>query len=270
MADAPGHPAGMRAARAAALPRGRGCKGLFYPESRFGGFTDCDAQIVFWTRVNSLLTPSSMVLDIGCGRGRCAEDAVAIRRNLRTLKGKCRRVIGIDVDPAARANPCVDEFRLIQMADGPWPVEASSIDLAVSASVLEHVKNPERFFDECGRVVRPGGYLCLRTTNALSYSGLAARLVPNRFHAAVIRRLHERPRREEDVFPTLYRCNTVFKIRRMLCRYGFDHCVYGYQNQPSSLAFSRFLYFWGVVHQHVAPSFVKPTIFAFARRQSGL
>lgn len=243
-------------------------KALFYPESRFGGFTDCDAQIVFWTRVHSLLTPDAVVLDIGCGRGRCAEDPVAVRRQLRSLKGKCCRVIGIDVDPRAAANPCIDEFRLLT-ADGCWPVDTESTDLAVSVSVLEHVADPERFFGECRRVVKPGGYLCLRTSNALSYSGLAARLIPNRFHAAVIGHLYDAPRGAEDVFPTLFRCNTVFRIRRMLHRSGFEHCVYGYQSQPSSLAFSRFLYFWGVVHQHVAPGFLKPTIFAFARRSSG-
>ena len=76
------------------------------------------------------------------------------------------------------------------------------------------------------------------------------------------------PRGGEDVFPTVYRCNTIFKLRRALSRAGFDHCVYGYQSQPSSLAFSPFLYFWGVVHQHLAPSMVKPTLFAFARKNS--
>jgi len=42
--------------------------------------------------------------------------------------------------------------------------------------------------------------------------------------------------------------------------------VYGYQSQPSSLAFSRPLYFLGTLHQRFAPKFLKPTIFAFAQR----
>ena len=78
--------------------------------------------------------------------------------------------------------------------------------------------------------------------------------------------MSENPRREVDVFPTLYRCNTLFKVRRLLRRFGFEHYVYGYQSEPSSLAFSRFFYFWGMVHQHIAPTMLKPTIFAFARR----
>ena len=242
------------------------CKAVFYPESRFGGFTDSDAYVVFYARVNSLVTPDSVVLDVGCGRGAYAEDPVVFRRQLRILKGKCRRVIGIDVDPAAAAHPFLDEFRRLDPANGRWPVDDASIDVAVSVSVLEHVEDPERFFAECARVIKPGGYLCLRTTNVLSYFGVAARLLPNRYHAAVIRRVSSNPRREEDIFPTVYRCNTLFKIRRMLRRFGFEHCVYGYQSEPSSLAFSRFFYFWGVVHQHIAPTMLKPTIFAFARR----
>lgn len=72
-----------------------------------------EAYVVFYTRVHSLLSPDSIVLDIGCGRGRAVDDPVPLRRQLRTLKGKCRHVIGIDVDPAAAANPCIDEFRAI-------------------------------------------------------------------------------------------------------------------------------------------------------------
>lgn len=249
-----------------ALRETRDSKTVFYPESRFGGFTDSDSHVVFYTRVHSLLSPDSIVLDIGCGRGRAVDDPIPVRRQLRTLKGKCRHVIGIDVDPAASANPTIDEFRAIESEAGHWPVDDESVDVAVSISVLEHVRDPERFFTECRRVIKPGGFLCLRTTNVLSYSGVAACLVPNRYHAAVIRRVQAHPRGEEDVFPTVYRCNTVFKLRRTLSRFGFDHCVYGYQSQPSSLAFSRFFYFWGVVHQHLAPSMVKPTLFAFARK----
>lgn len=76
-----------------------------YPESKFGGFTDIDGTVVFNTRVQSLVTPDTVLLDIGCGRGAFREDPVAIRRHLRTFKGKVRTVIGLDVDEAAANNP---------------------------------------------------------------------------------------------------------------------------------------------------------------------
>jgi hypothetical protein len=100
----------------------------------------------------------------------------------------------------------------------------------------------------------PPGHQAGRLPVPPEHSGIAARLIPNRSHAALIQRLYKSPRRAEDVFPT---------------RFGFECSVCGYQNQPSSLAFSRVLYYCGVVHQHLAPGFLKPTIIAFARRQPG-
>jgi SAM-dependent methyltransferase len=241
-------------------------RSLYYPQVQYGGFTDDDQSVIFYLRVNALLRPDDVVLDVGCGRGLAAEDPVPLRRDLSTLKGRARRVIGIDVDPEAAANPLVDEFHPITPG-APWPLADASVDLAVSNSVLEHVDDPDLFFSELRRVLRPGGHLCLRTTNVFSYFGLMARLVPDRLHAGVVRRAYGPAGREaRDVFPTVYRCNTVWKLRRALERHGFRHCVYGYQAEPSHFAFSRVLYRFGVAHQRHAPQAVKPTLFAFARR----
>jgi hypothetical protein len=115
-------------------------------------------------------------------------------------------------------------------------------------------------------VLRPGGILCVRTTNVLSYFGLASLLTPNIVHAAIISRVYTRPRPTADIFPTRYRCNTLRAVRRMLDRNGFRHSVYGYQSDPAHFGFSRILYAFGVVHQRLAPGAVKPAIFGFAVR----
>jgi ubiquinone/menaquinone biosynthesis C-methylase UbiE len=153
----------------------------YYPESVYGGFTDIDGTIHFYLRVNALLDKNSTVLDVGCGRGAYQDDSCAMRRNLRILKNKCYRVIGIDVDKNAANNPYLDEFLLLD--SGRWPLEDTSVNLAVCDAVLEHVQRPEEFFAECRRVLKPGGYLCLRTANSLGYVALMARLVPNRYHS---------------------------------------------------------------------------------------
>src|SRR5438270_3947673 len=139
----------------------------FYPESRFGGFADIDGTVAFYSRVRSLVGAESVVLDIGCGRGALAEDPVPYRRELSNLLGRARRVVGIDLDPAGASNPHVDEFRLIEGAS--WPVADGSIDVAIADWVLEHLSDPEVFFREVARVVKPGGYFCARTPNAWSY-----------------------------------------------------------------------------------------------------
>ena len=242
----------------------RNYKHIYYPESRFGGFTNDDETIMFYTRLISLLDDSKVVLDIGCGRGKYIDDRIPIRRNLQDLRERCKRVIGIDVDEAAASNPGVDEFHLL--VDNHWPIEDASIDVCLSNFVLEHVDNPHIFFAECERVLKKGGYLFLRTSNLLSYLGLFAKVIPKRFHNDIISLVQPR-RKLEDAFSTLYRCNTVWKIRRMLAEHGFDHYVFGYQTGPGYLAFSHLSYFLGVVYLKLAPSILKNDICVFAQKR---
>lgn len=237
----------------------------FYPESRFGGFSDVDGTLAFYLRVNALLQPDFQVLDVGCGRGAYGDDPITLRRELRILKGKVRKVMGLDVDPAAGSNPFVDNFYLL---DGPrWPVEDASQDLVLSDHVLEHLAQPESFFSEANRVLRPGGLICLRTTNAWSYVALASRLVPNRMHARLLDKV-KAGQNEADVFPTLYRCNTLPKIRAQLRRCALEGLAYGYAPEPSYLSFSRLAYRLGVLYGRLAPRFLQPVLFIFARKNS--
>jgi len=234
----------------------------YYPESRFGGFTGVDGTIAFYSRVNALLEPAFVVVDFGCGRGAHTEDRVTFRRELRRLKGKVAKVVGLDVDAAGSANPSVDEFRALS---GPeWPIEAHSVNLIVCDSVMEHLPDPDGFFREANRVLVPGGYLCIRTPNRRSYVGIASRMVPNRLHDRVLSKA-QLGRKEEDVFPTLYRCNTIGALRRQFQRHGFEGVVYGHEAEPSYLYFSRLMYAAGVVHQKLAPGFLSPSILAFGR-----
>lgn len=237
-------------------------KARYYPESRFGGFTDSDGTILFYTRVNALLQPSSNVLDFGCGRGAYGEDPISIRRDLRILQGKAARVIGLDADMEAQMNPFVDEFHRLEGRS--WPLPASSIDLCVCDHVLEHLEEPEAFFSETRRVLKRNGALCIRTSNAWGYPALAARLIPERLHLSVLAKAKDNLK-VRDVFPVVYRCNTIPKIRAALDHCGFEHAVYGFQAEPSYLAFSRLAYALGVLFQRFAPRFLSPVIFAFAR-----
>ena len=236
---------------------------IFYPESIFGGFSDIDGTVAFYTRVNALIQPSFRIVDFACGRGAHADDPVSFRRNLRSLKGKVTRVIGVDVDPAGHDNPTVDEFRLLIPGD-PWPLENKSVDLIICDCVIEHLPDPLSFFDEARRVLARGGYLCIRTPNVLSYVGIASKIVPNALHDKVLRKV-QLNRKEEDVFPTLYRCNTVFALRRQMLAHGFRAVVYGYEAEPSYLHFSKLAYAMGVLHQKFAPGFLRPAIFCFGQ-----
>lgn len=237
-------------------------KERFYPESRFGGFTDIDGTVVFFSRINSLLESSFVILDVGCGRGACNDDSVVFRKNLRNFKGKVAKVIGIDVDPSARENPFIDEFYLIK--DNSWPIESDSIDLIVCDNVLEHISSPDQVFQEIRRVLNDGGYLCIRTPNRWSYIAIAATLIPNKHHSKVTAVVQDE-RKVEDVFPTFYKCNSIGRMKNLMNMNRIECVVYGYEAEPSYLSFSKIAYFFGALHQRFAPGFIKPVIFAFGK-----
>jgi SAM-dependent methyltransferase len=236
-----------------------------YPESRFGGFSDVDGTILFYARVHALLRSDMTVLDVGCGRGAgLLDDPIPFRRELRKIRGKCRIIIGIDVDSSAAQNPGIDEFRPISTGLA-WPISDASIDLIVSDFVLEHIDDPTSYFAEVARVLRPGGAFCARTSNRIGYVGLLARLIPKRSHVRILRAV-QKDRDPIDIFPANYRVNTVWKVRKALDQAKLDGIGYGYEGEPSYLQFSAPLYKLGKYLHAIMPPFMRTCLFVFARR----
>lgn len=238
-------------------------KNRFYPESRFAGFTNIDGTIAFYSRVNALINPEDTIIDFGCGRGAYQDDPIPFRRNLRILKNKCSRVIGLDIDPEAATNPYIDEFQILESQD--WPIESNSVNICICDYVLEHLSDPEVFFSQSHRVLRQGGYLCIRTSNLFSYFGLIAKLLPENSHKHVlsVAKDHLEPK---DKFRLLLRCNSIRRIQLALEKQGYQNVVFGYEAEPGYLRFSTFSYWLGVMHQKYAPNFLKVGIFAFAKK----
>lgn len=202
-----------------------------YPEVFAGGFARKDGTVAFYTRVNSLIRPTDVVLDLGAGRGEWLEDRVDFRRNLRRLQGKVSRVIGADIDPVVMSNPSLDEAVIMRSID-EIPLDDSSVDMVVSDHTLEHVASPEPWSEEVYRVLRPGGWLVGRTPNRWGYIGLATNLVPNSFHTRVLR--HAQPTRQEvDVFPTTYRLNSRRRLERYFTADRWENFSYTQTAEPS-------------------------------------
>lgn len=186
-----------------------------YPEISAGGFSRVDTTIAFYQRVHALLhsCPHHLVVDLGAGRGRQSEDAVPYRRHLRDLRGPGRTVIGLDVDASVFDNPLIDDARLISKHE-QWPLDTETVDLVISDFVFEHLTDPAATATEVSRVVRPGGWVCVRTPNRNGYIGLLARAVPNRFHRAVLRRFQpDKP--AVDTFDTAYRANSLRALQNL-------------------------------------------------------
>lgn len=130
---------------------------------------------------------------------------------------------------------------------------------------MEHLRHPNHFFFEANRVLNDGGYLCIRTPNRWSYIAIAAMLIPNKYHSNITSVVQD-GRKDEDVFPIVYRCNSIRKLKKSMRNNGFECVVYGYEAEPSYLSFSRIAYRFGVLHQKFAPGFIRPAIFAFGKK----
>lgn len=210
---------------------------LTAPELLAGGFTRNDGAVEFYARVHSLLPHHGTVLDFGAGRGQGRlEDPVEYRRRLYDLRGPGRRVIGVDPDPVMLENPLLDEAHVLDGDQLPLPDK--TVDIVVADHVFEHIERPAAVTSELARVLRPGGWLCARTPNRWGYIALGARLIPNRAHTVVLKRLQ--PTREAaDVFPTHYRMNTRAELHRLFPDDRFTHATYGQLVDPLYFGCSR-------------------------------
>jgi SAM-dependent methyltransferase len=238
----------------------------FYPETRFGGFSRVDGTVVFFSRVRALAANARLVVDVGCGRGQRQEDPCAFRRELADLRSEAREVIGLDVSPAGKDNPFIDEFRQIRSSD-QWPIANNSVDLVVSDYVLEHIADPNAFFSEVARVLRVGGYFCARTPNKWGYVAMLSMLLPQHWHAPVIVKVQAN-RREEDVFPTFYRSNAAPIVRKHLRACGLEGVVLAFEGEPNYLAFNHLLYGAGTVAHRILPALLRSTLMIFAEKPS--
>jgi SAM-dependent methyltransferase len=151
------------------------------------------------------------VLNIGAGANRSGD--------LRRVKGRASRLVGVDPSDRIHRNVQVDE-RYQQSLEQFAPSHAGEFDVAFSVYVLEHVADPDGFASAAARVLKPGGTLMGLTVNKWHYFGFttwaATRLGACEWLLSKVR---------DDVdyhYPTEYRCNSVGALSRVLMRAGFS------------------------------------------------
>jgi SAM-dependent methyltransferase len=237
------------------------------PERLVGGFDRYDGTVQFYQQVRSLLRDTSTVLDFGAGRGVShIEDEVVYRSNLRTIKGYVREVVGADVDPVVTTNPSIDRAVIIGV-DGKIPLPDSSIDLILSDWTFEHIPDPVGTSRELNRVLKAGGWICARTPNRYGYIALINRLIPEGFRKRALSSAQP-TRKEEDVFPAVYRMNTRSDLLRLFPPECFDHRVYAWDASPSYHFNSNVMFsLWSAVHWLSPPS-LKSVLMIFIQKRS--
>jgi SAM-dependent methyltransferase len=239
-----------------------------YPEVEAGGFAHNDQLVLFFLRVRSLLQPDMTVVDFGAGRGLIAHAQPSFCRDFRILRGQCRRLIGVDVDPAVLENPTVDEAVVIG-ADGRIPLPDQSVDLVFCCATFEHIEDPSLAARELSRILKPGGWLCAWTTAKWGYVALGARLVPNALHPYAVRLLGSGRRSTEDVFPTFYRLNTISAVNRHFLKHGYDSYSYYLGGTPSYYANQVGLVWLWAAYNALVPPPLKKNLHVFLRKHDG-
>ncbi|GEM_PF-1854362 len=178
-------------------------------------------QQTYFNCVRQCLDGNTRWLDVGCGR-QIVPWWMPRQAELESdLKSRAAMLVGVDPDLAAlgdnhscpvRVN--ADAVRL-PFADG-------SFELVTSNMVFEHVEAPLASLGEIRRVLAPNGRLIVLTPNWLDIVTIAAWIVPNRWHPAVVSRMEER--RPADVYPTHFRFNRPAMIEKILRETGFSEC----------------------------------------------
>jgi SAM-dependent methyltransferase len=197
-----------------------------------------DAVAAFVDRLTRVVKPTDDVLDLGAGTGAL---------NAYSLRGRARRVVGIDMDVRVGANPLLDAGVL---GDGCLlPFRDNSFDVVFSIYVLEHVERPKEFVAEIQRVLRPGGVCLMLTPNLLHYVSLIASLTPTTFHRWINAR---RGRPADDTFETHYRLNSRRAQSMYFTNAGLRvEAIDGIEVQPNYLMFSLPTFLLGVAYERL-------------------
>lgn len=193
---------------------------------------------VFERQVQAHLKPDSVLMDAGCGRSAPV---------LKGYIGRAARLIGVELVDFKDVPEGIETYKT-DLANLPLP--DASVDLIMSRSVFEHLTDPEAVYRELARVLKPGGRILFLTANMWDYGTQVARLVPNRFHARVVKMTEGR--KEEDTFPTAYRTNTRSDVDRLARMAGLRVEGFDYLNQyPNYLMFNGVLFFLGMCYERL-------------------
>lgn len=179
--------------------------------------------------LNLNLDSNSLVLDAGCGEGEWS-------KLCNYIKGE---IVGTDIIAEdLRRNRNV-KFRVCGTIES-LPYKDNLFDLIICEWVVEHLNNPEAVLKEFYRVLKPGGYLFILTSNILNpVMLLGGKLFPYRLTQKLHKILYSI--KEEDVFPLRYKFNTLKIIDQTLTLMGFEKVLLTTVNNPWYLKFNKVL-----------------------------
>ncbi len=164
--------------------------------------------------VASTCEPGARVLNVGAGAD--------VSGGLAPLRQRVPYLVGVDPDRSVLDNPWLSERH--QMTVEEFAIGRSAeFDAIIAVYVLEHVVDPVAFAEACARLLRPGGSFFALTLNITQYFG-AATWAMSRLHRSdwLLERLKGDALVHEHHFPTVYRFNSIRRVRRTCEAAGFS------------------------------------------------
>jgi SAM-dependent methyltransferase len=191
--------------------------------------------------VESYIHSDAQILEIGAGSGLGIQKAFP-------FKGKCRRYVGIDIDPRVLQNPSLDEGQVADAASIPFADE--TFDLVFHTMVAEHLVEPGKAIREMARILKPGGILLFETPSRYYYPMLVATLTPHSFHQFYVKHFGS-GRDAHDIFRTIYGLNARNDVNHHCSAANLIPSIEYKAGPPGYLRFNRLAFIVGVLYERI-------------------
>jgi len=172
-----------------------------YPDFKSAGY-------YFRNYLKNNLNRTKIVLDAGCGeKGLISE-----------FKPYIKKIIGVDINKKSLENNLIVDQKILSDLSS-IPIKDQSIDVITAEFILEHLKDPNKVFQEFSRILKPNGSLIFVTPNILNPIMIISKILPLGFHKVFRKKLLKK---EGDSHYTYYSANTYRKLKKIGIKNNFE------------------------------------------------
>jgi SAM-dependent methyltransferase len=139
-------------------------------------------------------------------------------------------IIALDLsEEELRRNHQLRHKVVADAATNRLPFRNGLADLVVSRSVVEHIRDNAAFFENCARVLRPGGIMVHAFPGRYAPFALINQLLPNRLARRLVGYLHPEWLEEDNFgFLAFYDRCYFSSLRDLLDYNGFENCSFDF------------------------------------------